>query len=331
MRRSGARLRNVRAGLDKAYSQVPLVGIEIKDAKFVFFSDHHRGIGDGADDFVQCRETYRAALNHYAERGHTLGVIGDVEELWENSPGPVVSANQQTLQLERRFHIRDRYWRIFGNHDEDWRFPDIVEKHLTRLFKELTVLEGLRVSVREAGTELGEIFVVHGHQGTTFSDMLGWLSRIISRYVWRPIQRLTKIKVTTPATDWRLRHLNDLAMYEWAADKTGLVLLAGHTHHPVFPSEERISEIVQELEAERLRSVDPDRIAELEAELDIARSQQKPVYFNMGCCSYRDGTITGVEIAWGEIRLVRWGIREGSPKVDILASADLKDVLDQLN
>jgi hypothetical protein len=31
-----------------------------------------------------------------------------------------------------------------------------------------------------------------------------------------------------------------------------------------------------------------------------------PCYFNTGCCSFPDGDITGLEIADGEIRLVRW-------------------------
>jgi hypothetical protein len=32
----------------------------------------------------------------------------------------------------------------------------------------------------------------------------------------------------------------------------------------------------------------------------------KPSYFNTGCCCYDGGTITGLEIAGGSIRLVRW-------------------------
>ena len=31
-----------------------------------------------------------------------------------------------------------------------------------------------------------------------------------------------------------------------------------------------------------------------------------PCYFNTGCCSFPDGDITGLEIADGMIRLVRW-------------------------
>src|SRR5215211_2783982 len=31
-----------------------------------------------------------------------------------------------------------------------------------------------------------------------------------------------------------------------------------------------------------------------------------PCFFNTGCCSFGDGDITGLELADGEIRLVRW-------------------------
>jgi hypothetical protein len=32
-----------------------------------------------------------------------------------------------------------------------------------------------------------------------------------------------------------------------------------------------------------------------------------PCYFNTGCCRFKDGDITGIELVDGEIRLVRWG------------------------
>ena len=35
-------------------------------------------------------------------------------------------------------------------------------------------------------------------------------------------------------------------------------------------------------------------------------SDDKPCYFNSGCCSYADGDITGLELASGKISLVKW-------------------------
>lgn len=53
----------------------------------------------------------------------------------------------------------------------------------------------------------------------------------------------------------------------------------------------------------------------------------KPCYFNTGCCCYLDGDITGLELADGEIRLVRWPDDFDQPPPKILATTPLKDVL----
>jgi hypothetical protein len=56
----------------------------------------------------------------------------------------------------------------------------------------------------------------------------------------------------------------------------------------------------------------------------------KPCYFNTGCCCFADGDITGLELAGGEIRLVRWPDKYGRPRPYILARAPLRDILSQL-
>jgi hypothetical protein len=40
----------------------------------------------------------------------------------------------------------------------------------------------------------------------------------------------------------------------------------------------------------------------------------KPTYFNSGCCCFDDGTITGIEIGDGYIRLIKWSLVEGKPE-----------------
>jgi hypothetical protein len=37
----------------------------------------------------------------------------------------------------------------------------------------------------------------------------------------------------------------------------------------------------------------------------------KPTYFNTGCCCFANGSITGIEIADGQIRLIKWNQDEG--------------------
>src|ERR687886_404857 len=52
-----------------------------------------------------------------------------------------------------------------------------------------------------------------------------------------------------------------------------------------------------------------------------------PCYFNTGCCSFGDGDITGIEIAGGEIRLIRWLDDNEDPHPKILARDSLTEVL----
>jgi hypothetical protein len=59
--------------------------LDIRDGRFVIFSDHHKGSRDGADDFKVCERAYNAALAYYDRLGYTLAVLGDAEELWEEN------------------------------------------------------------------------------------------------------------------------------------------------------------------------------------------------------------------------------------------------------
>jgi len=72
--------------------------------RLIIFSDHHKGTGDEADDFQPSEPSYQGALEYYLESGHTLVVLGDVEELWEDPPGPVLERYTSVLNKENDFH-----------------------------------------------------------------------------------------------------------------------------------------------------------------------------------------------------------------------------------
>lgn len=209
--------------------------------------------------------------------------------------------------------------------------------------------------VQRAQQDHATLFFVHGHQGTTGSDRYGRLARLPVRYFWRPFQRLTGYSATTPASRYDLRETHDRAMFEWARGRgPGVVLIAGHTHRPVFagstpdpPPTRPIAHLQAALTEAQSRD-DIDAASAVRVELEYALAAQRrpvesitvepPCYFNTGCCSYPDGDVTGVELANGEIRLVRWptNLRElqsesgGSIEPDrrILARANLADILD---
>jgi hypothetical protein len=322
--------------------------LDIRSARWVIFSDHHKGNRDGADDFRVCERAYNAALAYYDRLQYTLAVMGDVEELWEEWPATVLKAYAHTLALEGKFHQDGRYLRFWGNHDDDWSHPDLVEQLLRPALgaSPLKVRESLILHVRDGEKELGRLFLVHGHQGTFDSERIAPLSKFALRYFWRPVQRIIKFSLNTPAKDFELRHTHDSAMYAWSESQPKVVLIAGHTHRPVFKSEsqeEIVRKTLTEAEAKFARQPKSPKmqqqIAELAAELEwiLAQNQQspkdipiiefkKPSYFNTGCCAFLDGDVTGLELNEGEIRLVRWPDDEDFPKPKVLAKAKLEDV-----
>jgi UDP-2,3-diacylglucosamine pyrophosphatase LpxH len=320
--------RNINRGLDQAHARAVSVTLPPDELRLIVLSDQHKGVRDGADDFQRSESAYLAALSHYLGAGFSLAVLGDVEELWENEAQSVLNGYSAVLEVEKEFSQAGRYWRFYGNHDDDWSHPDLVVRQLGGIFGQLPVWESLRLSVRNGDQVMGEVFLAHGHQGTTFSDRFGTLSRRIVRTFWRPFQRLTKIKTNSPSTDWQLRHEHDIAMYNWAAGKSRLILIAGHTHHPVFPSPHRLERLASALQEQQALSMDSQETRALRAELEAARAQEQPCYFNSGCCSFRDGQITGIEIADGQILLVQWMASEGGASRTVLDAADLAQVFE---
>ncbi len=315
--------------------------LDVDEARLVVFSDHHRGTRDGADDFLRCERAYNAALAAYRETGHRLVLLGDADELWECRPADVLRSYPRTLELEAAFHAAGRLDRFWGNHDDEWRSARAVARHLHPRFPGLRVREALKLRITGDGRDLGVLFLVHGHQGTLESDRFSWLSRLVVRHVWRPLQRRLDLPSTSPSRDWELRERHDVAMFAWArAHPARPVLVAGHTHRPVFASagprprvERGAGELRGEPEGTRERPARARLLAELEYVLAEERRVapptpvEPPCYFNTGCCSYGDGDVTGLEFADGEIRLVRWPDEAGRPQPVVLAREPLRAVL----
>lgn len=334
------------AALKRAVESGDARVLNLATDRYIIFSDQHRGARNGADDFLRTERAYNAALAYYLRQGYTLVVLGDAEELWEERPAVVFRAYPRTFALEAQFHRSGRYLRVWGNHDDEWRYEDSVRRHLVAVYGNppLRVHESLRFTVMDGETALGTLFLLHGHQGDAINDRLSGIARFFVRYVWRTFQRLTRISLNTPATSWGLRTKNNQAMYTWAAQQSKLILIAGHTHAPVFRSQTQATQITAAIET--LESVAPERPVDAEAvslllaqrewvlaqdqpnpPIESAVSPAKPCYFNAGCCCFSDGDITGIEIARGQIRLVRWPDKTRKPTPCILAEAVLRDVL----
>ena len=301
--------------------------------RYVIFSDLHKGRRTPADEFRFCEATYVAALEHYYKAGYTLVILGDAEELWEEPDiGAVVQANLHVLESEARFHP-ERYVRVDGNHDNAWRIENLVKQHLDPIFPGIRVRREflLQVSLEEGKT--GEIFMVHGHQGTLDADIFDFLPPKLLPF-YRDFQNITDLGHTSPSRDACLRGLQDTFMYRWASAQKDLILIAGHTHRPVWTSQSHLDSLqntlryLQDHRQGYKREERLQKIRNLLAEIDERERKYppcndtiktRPCYFNTGCCVFEDGDITGIEIDGrtaasvekdgqpAEMRLVKWG------------------------
>jgi UDP-2,3-diacylglucosamine pyrophosphatase LpxH len=339
-----------RAHRSPGHRGVAATPFDAEDDRLVVLSDMHRGKRDRADDFRRCEAAYLAALAHYNREQYTLALLGDVEELWQNRVDAVVSSYADVYGAEAAFHEDRRLIRFWGNHDEEWASPTAVRRELDPLYPgvPLDVRESLLLDVRLGDHSLGSIFLVHGHQGTGMSDGLAFLARFTVRFIWKPIQHLTAVSRNTPSKNRKVREKHHRAMRRWAEAQDDLLLIAGHTHRPVFASVAIVDELERRLglNMEEIRGRADDQLFWDEIVSDCTdrgwlgdeapcgppRESEPPGphLFNSGCCCFRDGRITGIEMTDGQIRLVLWGggVSEGRR---VLAQADLEAVFERMS
>jgi len=236
------------------------------NSRVIFFSDCHRGANDYADDFAPNRDIYTYALDHYYRNSFTYIEIGDSDELWENYRfSKLLDAHRDVYLLIKKFHSKNRFYMIWGNHDVVKERTHFVKKHLygyynsehkyEPLFDKIRTHEGIVLKYKDTSYK---IFVVHGHQGDLLNDTLWPLARFLVRYFWKNIQYLRQRNPISPARNIQLMKTIERKIIEWIKSNNQM-LIAGHTHHYSFAS-----------------------------------PGDSP-YFNSGCCIYK-GYITGSEI-----------------------------------
>jgi UDP-2,3-diacylglucosamine pyrophosphatase LpxH len=289
--------------------------------RFIIFSDQHKGSRDYADDFRLSEHNYRAALQFYLEENYTLFNLGDCEELWENTEKVAVDANLEILAMEAAFLEKGRYYRTFGNHDLAWKFSFPRNLYLKPIFGDkLNICEGFVLKTSWKNTDY-HILLTHGHQGDKRSDTNAFSAWFVAA-IWTPIQRFLEVSVNTVAKSYELGDRHNKIYYDWALTQENLLLITGHTHKPVFASLDHIEKLELAIEKATAEG-NHDRLQILVNELalrkkeyagkEISRVEVLPKYFNSGCCCFSDGDITGIEIADGEIRLIKWK-EEGDDK-----------------
>ncbi len=243
------------------------------DDRIVVVSDFHMGVGDYADDFLRNARIALEALEHYLQHGFTLILAGDIEELWENrNPHAVIAAHLPLYTRLRAFHQKGQLYKLYGNHDEIWRNPAMVRRYLwyiparhghEPLLKGLNVHAGLLLVHRGSGHSL---FVTHGHQGDP--RIFYPPARFFVRHLWRFLQQYGFQDPTSPARNHHQRIILEERIARWVRLRRQPVL-AGHTHHPLFPPEGDVP------------------------------------YYNIGS-GIHPYSITAVEITEGAMSLVKW-------------------------
>jgi predicted phosphodiesterase len=335
-----------------------------KDTRIIVFSDQHRGAKNGADDFMKAEENYLKALEYYFLNKFLFISLGDNEELWENTLLQVKKNNTITFESEKRFILQHRLFKVFGNHDLYWDNSPLASQQLKSIYGEkLKVFEGIIIEKdnpninkytkkkkdlfsfpkpKSTGDDTLPIahcpltiFLTHGHQGDASSDG-NWFSKFFIANIWAPLQSYLRINPNTPAYDEDIKTLHNLIMYEWSAKYNNLALITGHTHQPVFESLTHPERLYRQL-GEAIKANNKEEANKIEEEIKKRGRDYKttpaqyltvkPSYFNSGCCCFRDGDITGIEITYEKIMLVKWSAAKGREVLEEMTLEKLQELL----
>ena len=324
-----------------------VVPFELYAGKFIIFSDQHKGRRNGADDFMQAEPNYLAALDYYADNNFCLINLGDSEELWENNLWQVKKRNKATFEAEKKFLAHNNFIKISGNHDLYWNTSPLAVWDLKSIYGEnVKVYDGviLATTVNKPNQEIATqkdpltIFLTHGHQGDAQSDG-NWFSKFFVGWIWAPLQSLLHINPNTPAYNAEKKTLHNSIMYEWSSEQKSILLITGHTHQPVFESLTHLEKLYKQFQLAgkgkntmELKEL-LDEIKKVEKEftaVSVDYMNMKPSYFNSGCCCFSDGDITGIEIADGFIRLIKWKMTENKPGRQVLEETELERLVEVL-
>ena len=249
-------------------------------SKIVLISDCHRGDNSWTDDFANNQNLLFTALNHYYKSNFTYIEVGDGDELWKNKEFSLIRNTYSNIfWLLKKFHEENRYYVIWGNHDIEKSNASFVKNHYNRffdlrtkmhrsLFEDLLPQEGIILKHEITGKK---IFVVHGHQGDLINDKFWKLGRFLVRYFWKNLEVVGVKDPTSPARNYTKADKLEKKIINWVKENHQM-LIAGHTHRPMFPSE------------------------------------NEPQYFNDGSCVH-PRCITGIEIVDNNITLIKWSIK----------------------
>ena len=209
--------------------------ISLKDyPKIVIMSDCHRGNGSWADNFINNKPLYIAALKYYYINNFAYIELGDGDELWENrSFKDIYQIHKEIYNIFLDYYKKDKLFMVFGNHD---RIKENSKYMMSSLNISIPFFESIII---ENGLKK-PLFLFHGYQGDVLNDYLWKITRWMVRYLWRPLE-LNGVKDPTSAAKnyTKIRHIED-RFIKWA-ELYDCIVIAGHTHRPALPPKEKMS------------------------------------------------------------------------------------------
>jgi len=238
-------------------------------------SDLHRGKKDKYDNFSKNENIFLYALDYYYKKGFIYIELGDGDDLWEvKKCTNIVKSNIDSFKMLKKFYNARRLYMLYGNHDIVKSSPLVFEScfnsyyneksiELETLLKGLTIYESLVLKYNN-----NDIFLIHGHQVDYLNSTIWKITRFLVRSLWRTLEELGVSDPTKSIKNYKVAKNTEKILENWSI-KTNKILIAGHTHRPVFPKD------------------------------------NKSLYFNTGSGVHPNG-ITSIEIDNSYISLVKW-------------------------
>jgi UDP-2,3-diacylglucosamine pyrophosphatase LpxH len=281
-----------------------------KGGKLLIISDFHMG-GGRRDDLERNGGLLCAILDgYYFERGYTLVLNGDIEELLKYSLASIRARWQRMYLLFDRFNEAGRLYKIVGNHDAAL----VLERQYPYpLYETVTV-----------HTACARVYVYHGHQGSAIYSRFNTLIAGFIRYILKP----SGIGNITAARSPRKRFAAEKRAYDFSLEN-GVLSVIGHTHRALFESLGRFEYIKVEIErycrkyplaSEEERALIRKEVSALRGELAKLGQKERrgilqaslyggdvpvPCLFNAGSVIGKKG-INAIELDNEEISLVYW-------------------------
>jgi UDP-2,3-diacylglucosamine pyrophosphatase LpxH len=340
--------------LKRLWQDDKITTLPIEGNKYAIISDIHLGDKGKADDFCDNEGALKHALDHYRSEGYKLILLGDIEELWQFDLDSIKGQydkheEEDTVYKNMRQFGDENMFRVWGNHDSEWRAYDDPTK--TQQQKNKGAHEALKMKDKD-GKEC--ILLLHGHQGSTESDKAAWLSRQVVRvfkYI-EPVFKWLGLYGHASATKSQIAKDYERVFYSWAKPNK-VIVICGHSHRAIFASQSYMERIEARI-TEGLKVIVgskpglAERVGKLGAISKNARQwgdewlkkrriaptepgvRPLPCYFNTGCALYKDG-ITAIEIANDEIRLVEWNRKAKKTEPSEFDEGKLSDFIENVS